>query len=312
MPKIRPLIKGIGSFVIPSLRTTHKPLGTISAQHCYSIFMRNISLLMSVGVPCLPKVVAELGPGSSFGTGFAALIAGADKYYALDLIDHSDINSNLRVFDELVSLFQKKATIPASGRYSLIFPDLDSYDFPALISLDPHGVLFSNRIKDIREDIIRRSGVFFEVAAPWARSNIIKQGTVDWLFSHSVLEHVDDPKETYHAIAKWLRHGGYGSHLIDFDCHGLTDEWNGHWAIKDAVWFAMRGKRPYLLNRNWCEIHMQLAAENGFATLLERRNKRFDGLIREQFQPRFRNMTDEDARTRMVCFIHQKLGPVLS
>jgi hypothetical protein len=253
----------------------------------------------------VPNVVAELGPGSSLGTGFAALIAGAQKYYALDLIDHSQVDTNVKVFDDLVALFRRKASIPAAGSYSLIFPDLDSYDFPQFL-LDPGTELFNKRVKAIREDIILRTGVFFEVAAPWTQSNLIKVHFVDWLFSHSVLEHVDDLPATYRAVTKWLKPGAYASHLIDFDCHGLAHEWNGHWAIKDGLWIAIRGKRPYLLNRDWYETHLRLAATNGLTTLLEKRNKRFDGLIREQFEPRFRVMPDDDARTRMVFVIHQQ------
>jgi hypothetical protein len=305
MLKATPLLKGIGSFFIPALRTTHKPQGTVSADHCYSIFLRHISLLHSAGVNKFPKVVAELGPGSSFGTGFAALIAGAEKYYALDLIDHSSPKANLEIFDQLVSLYKRKAAVPATGYHSQTFPDLGSYEFPDFLAIDPEGAMSERRVGAIREDIVRRTGKFFEVAAPWTESNIVQRHSIEWLFSHSVLEHVDDLVGTYHCIAEWLKPGAYTTHLIDFYSHGLTYEWNGHWAIKDVVWRALRGKRPYLLNREWCETHIRLAAENGFQTIFEKRNMRHDGLVRQQFEPRFRAMTDQDSRTRMVFLIQQ-------
>ena len=308
MPRLKPLIKGIGSFAIPPLQKAHKPLETESAERSYSIFLRHLSLLKSVGVTRLPKTVAELGPGSTLGAGFAALIAGAHKYYALDFVDHSNLNTNLKVFDDLVSFFRRKAAIPASGQHSMIFPDLDSYEFPDCLSFDPHSASFEERVSKIREDIVHGTGGFFEAAAPWMQSNMIKEASIDWLFSHSVLEHVDDLSGTFRAIAKWLKQGAYSSHLIDFDCHGLAHEWNGHWAISDGIWFAIRGKRPYLLNRDWCETYLQLAAENGLVSLLEMRNKRYDELIREQFGPRFRVMSDQDARTRMIFTIHQKIS----
>jgi hypothetical protein len=304
VPKLRPLVKGIGSFVVPALQKPHKPRETESAKRCYSIFLRHVSLLNSAGVTGLPNIVAELGPGSSFGAGFAALIAGAQKYYALD---HSNFDMNLKVFDELVELFRRKAPIPASGPFSLIFPDLPSYEFPKCLSFRADDPTFERRVSQIREDIVQQSGKFFQVAAPWMQSDMIKEASVDWLFSHSVLEHVDDLSGTYRAMAKWLKRGAYSSHLIDFDCHGLARQWNGHWAITDGVWSAIRGKRPYLLNRRCCEAHVRLAAENGLHCLLEMRNKRYDGLIREQFEPRFREITDEDARTRMVFVVHQKV-----
>ena len=56
----------------------------------------------------------------------------------------------------------------------------------------------------------------------------------------------------------------------------------------------------------WYDVHTRLAAKNGLVVRFEKRNKRFDGLNRDQFDPRFRSMSDDDARTRMVAVIHQK------
>ena len=95
VPKIMPLAKSLASFAFPKLGTVHSysnPLGTLSATSCYSIFLRHICLLRGVGVPHVPRIVVELGPGSSLGTGFAALIAGAEKYYALDLVKFSNVD----------------------------------------------------------------------------------------------------------------------------------------------------------------------------------------------------------------------------
>jgi SAM-dependent methyltransferase len=306
MIRIRSVAKGMGSYFIGSLRTTHKPLATISAEYCYSIFLRNVAILSGVGFTSLPEVVAELGPGSSFGTGFAALIAGARKYYALDLIEHSNQASNLQIFDDLVQLFRRRAPIPASGMHSLIFPDLASYEFPQMVSLE-NDTLSDTRLEAIRTDFVEGGRRFFEAAAPWANSSIVKPGSVDWLFSHSVLEHVDDLDGAYRSMASWLKPNALASHLIDFDSHGLSDEWNGHWRIGDRLWTVLQGKRPYLLNRQWYEVHTKLASANGFVLRSEKRNKRFDGLVRDQFDPRFQGMTDEDARTRMVAVIHQRV-----
>ena len=69
------------------------------------------------------------------------------------------------------------------------------------------------------------------------------------MFSQSVLEHIDDLEGAYATLHKWLKPGGYMSHLIDFYSHGLTKEWNGHWALSDLTWGALKGRRPYLINR---------------------------------------------------------------
>ncbi|TDH64237.1 methyltransferase domain-containing protein [Dankookia rubra] len=305
VPRIKPLIKGVLSFPFLKFRTSSLAadvLGTGHAECCYSIFLRYISLLNNGGVTAVPKTVAELGPGSSLGVGFAALIAGAEKYYALDIIDHTDVDVNLSVFDELVALFRRKAPIPAAGLESRRFPDLDCYDFPSFLISDWDAAR-ERRIAIILDDIASKGGVFVETAAPWTQSNLIKPQSVDWIFSVVVLQHVDDVAHTYRAFAQWLKPGGYASHTIGFDSHNLTKEWNGHWAVSDLAWQALRGRRPYLLNRLPYGEHLRLAAENGFSTVMEKRHKRFDGLINEQFAPRFRTMSDDDARTEMVFLI---------
>ena len=279
-------------------------MGSISSKHCYSIFLRHASLLQLTGVRGIPSVVAELGPGSSMGTGFAALIAGAEKYYALDLANHSTQQKNIDIFDELVTLFCQRAEIPAYSSYSKIFPDLKCYEHPTFAEIRQNAA-FKSRIDAIRKDIVNGTGIYFEVAAPWMQSNIIQKHSVDWIFSHSVLEHVDNLAETYKATSEWLKVGGHVTHLIDFGSHFLTPEWNGHWALGDRMWSAIKGKRPYLLNREWCSVHLRLATENNFALLWEKRNKRFDGLLREEFSMRYQSMSDEDARTEMVFLISQ-------
>jgi hypothetical protein len=308
VPKLKPLAKGMLSFAVPKLGTVHgydNPLGTLAADSCYSIFLRHVCLLHAAGVVDLPMTVAELGPGSSHGVGFAALIAGAERYYALDLIDFSNRAQNLVVFDQIAAMFRERRPIPSSGLHSLRFPDLDDYSFPDfLASSTPDRS--ESRIAAIRQDIASGSGRFVRVAAPWMENAVIEANSIEWVFSQSVLEHIDDLERAYATLLKWLKPAGYMSHLIDFYSHGLTKEWNGHWALRDVAWRALKGRRPYLINRQPLQEHMRLWGKNNFVTLLEKRNKRFDGLILADFAPRFQAISEEDARLRMVFLVGQK------
>lgn len=310
VPRLKPLARSVLSFAFPRLGTVHgydNPLGTISATSCYSIFLRHMSLLGSVGIKEVPKIVAELGPGSSFGTGFAALLAGAEKYCALDVIDFSNAEVNFAVFDEIVTLYRRKAPIPSSGVHSRRFPELDHYDFPHFIGFEPDSA-FEKRAAAIRKDIALKGGTFVQVAAPWTELSVLTPGSVDWIFSQSVLEHVDDLADAYVSMSRWLRPGGYMSHLIDFSSHDLFQDWNGHWAVSERMWHVIRGKRPYLINRQPYAYHQKLAADCGFTTIAERRAKRFDGLIPTEFSSKFRSITDEDARTIMVFAVSRLIG----
>ena len=78
----------------------------------------------------MPRVVAELGPGDSIGIGLAALLSGAEKYYALDLVRYSNLERNLEIFDALLSMFHSQMPIPDESEFPFIYPKLACYGFP--------------------------------------------------------------------------------------------------------------------------------------------------------------------------------------
>ena len=213
----------------------------------------------------------------------------------------------MAIFDELVALFRRRAPIPASGQHSRRYPDLHGYDFPGFLDLGTDAA-FAERASAIRRDIIEKRKEFVEAAAPWTEAAILQPHSVDWVFSQSVLEHIDNLDTAYRALAQWLAPGGYMSHLIDFSSHSLTREWNGHWALGEVTWRALRGRRPYLINREPYAAYLGRGTANGFVTVLERRNKRFDGLIPQQFASPFREISEEDARTAMAFLVSRKAG----
>ena len=73
--------------------------GTNSDRYCYSVWLRHLILLNKNGLTKCPQSVAEIGPGDSIGMGIAALISGADEYYAFDIIPHANIEMNLKIFE---------------------------------------------------------------------------------------------------------------------------------------------------------------------------------------------------------------------
>ena len=107
--------------------------GSNNARYCYSVWLRHlISLKSNCDDFVIPKVVGELGPGDSIGIGIAALISGADKYYALDVIKFANPKRNLKIFEDLVELFKKQADIPSEKEFPDLHPYLNSYEFPEL------------------------------------------------------------------------------------------------------------------------------------------------------------------------------------
>jgi hypothetical protein len=82
--------------------------------------------------------IAELGPGDSLGIGLAALISGANNYYALDVKKFANKERNIEIFNELVELFKKRENIPDKSEFPRVKPYLESYEFPEHILTKEH------------------------------------------------------------------------------------------------------------------------------------------------------------------------------
>lgn len=300
--KLKQLIYGIATFV-PGLNQykAKGTGGTDSARYCYSVWLRHLVVAKRNGLNPYPKIVAELGPGDSLGIGLAALISGCDKYFAFDVVEHSNTERNLLIFDELVSLFKNKVAIPGDDEFPKIKPCLEDYSFPADIFNEKrlHDALDESRIMKIREAIShpQRKNSLVQCKVPWYDASVLESESVDMIYSQAVLEHVDDLRNTYRSMWLWLKPSGYMSHQIDFKCHGTADEWNGHWVYSDFMWKLIRGKRAYLLNRKPHSYHLTMLKEERFKILCDDATKSESTLSKEDLSPRFRSISDDDLTT---------------
>ena len=291
-----------------------KVAGTLNARYCYSVWLRHLSLANQYGVITgVPHTVAELGPGNSLGSGLAALLSGVNCYYAFDLVDHTANENNLKIFDELVTLFREKAAIPDRAQFPQIVTELDDYGFPGKVLTDDilEASLQEKRIDDIREDLIHIGDKswtprYITYVVPWNSAEVIRPASVDMLFSMSVLEHVDELESTYRSMFQWLKHGGFMSHEIDFKCHGHADKWNGHWAYSDLAWRMIRGNRPFLLNREPHSTHLRLLEENKFELVADMTKRAHSGIRREELATRFQNLSEDDLTTYNAFILSRK------
>jgi len=320
---LKHIIGGILTYVpkVGKLMAGHTG-GTNSARYCYSVWLRHLILAQQVGLCTWPKVIAEFGPGDSLGIGLAALVCGAEKYYALDVVEYANTEVNLDILEEVVALFAKKESIPGEQEFPLVRPLLSSYEFPQQILTDDRRrlCLTAERIQSIRKalinmDVSRPSslvpratmdGIQIHYVVPWYDSDIIKQESVDMIFSQAALEHVDNLAQAYVTFYRWLKTDGFMSHQIDFGCHGLAKKWNGHWAYSDLVWKLVKGKRAYLLNREPYSTHKRLLESSGFEIVCEVKTLDHSGLAKEQLSSRFRRMSQEDMTTRTVHILVRK------
>jgi len=300
--KLKQLVYGIATFVPGVSRLRAKGTGgTDSARYCYSVWLRHLVMAKRNGLNPYPGTVAELGPGDSLGIGLAALLSGCSAYFAFDVVEHSNAERNLQVFDELVSLFRSRAAIPGDGEFPEVKPRLDDYCFPDDIFDEKRlqDALEESRVRRIRDEIGRPvlGNTLVRYKVPWHDAGVLERESVDMIYSQAVLEHVDDLRHAYRSMWLWLKPTGYVSHQIDFKSHGTADEWNGHWAHSDFLWKMIRGRRPYLLNREPHSSHLALLKEEGFRILCDKTIKSESTFTVDELAPRFRSFTEDDLTT---------------
>jgi len=275
--------------------------GTDLPTYCYSVWLRHMVMAQSCSLNTNPQVVAELGPGDSLGIGLAALIFGAEKYYAFDVVAFADIKNNLKIFDALVSLAKERKDIPNETDFPEVKPYLDSYAFPDdIYTVERLSIcLAPKRLNRIRGSILNPEGddSVIQYIVPWFSESVMEKSSVDLIFSQAVLEHVDALKNTYETMFNWLKSDGYMSHQIDFKCHGTSKSWNGHWLYPELLWKLIRGKRAYLLNRVPYSTHGKMLADSGFSLVKEKKIA-MGSLIRLQdVDKKFKTLSSEDLHT---------------
>jgi SAM-dependent methyltransferase len=305
-PVWRHILRGIKSiFVTPPVGTG----GTVSAQYCYSVYLRHMVIADQHGLATGPYTVVELGPGDSIGIGIMALLTGAEQYYAVDAVRHASSATNLLIFDELVKLLTAQAPIPSGGEFAEILPELDDYSFPSKILSEERlaRVLAPDRLNRIRNALAGNltTGPICYLA-PMGRMHEIQGNSVDLIISQAVMEHIDQLEETYTECFRCLKPGGFMSHQIDLRCHDTAPEWNGHWKYADLTWRFMRGGRPWFINRKPCSTHIGLANHAGFHIHAEIKQTAGSGVSRRQLADRFKELSESDLTTAGVLVLASK------
>jgi hypothetical protein len=316
--EIKAIVKGVLSLV-PGINAIGRREGggANSARYCYSVWLRHLVIARSNGMTTIPKTLAEVGPGDSLGIGIAALLSGVESYAAFDVVNFIRLKQNLDILEELCVLFRDRTPIPGDEEFPLLSPKMESYSFP--FELIPDHVLKKSlsvdNIKEIREALIDLSNgkvrnnriLYF---APWTSNDVLKESSIDFIVSQAVLEHVDDLPNTYQTMNRWLKNGGYCSHQIDFKSHGYANEWYGHWCYSDLKWFIIKGKRPYLLNRETLSTHLHIHSEYGFEILTVLRQRSTTPAKREKLAKKYVDIPDDDLITSSAYVLSVKSNEV--
>ena len=287
-------------------------VGTGSAAYCYNVWMKHLVLAWANGMRQIPATVLELGPGESIGTGLAALLSGARRYIGIDAVSHMRPAANLAVLDELVERFRARAPGPRAG-WPQLSQYLDARGFPSHI-LDANtmaAALSPDRLRELAR-AASLAGSPSQTSAiryyTWDSVGQLAQGSVDFLFSHVVLNHVDDLEAMYARCARHLAPGGWMTHQVDMTSLKTSREWNGHRAYGELTWKIILGNRPYFVNREPATTHLRLLERHGFEVASAIRGYREGGILREQLAPRWQSISDEDLRTQTLFIVARRAG----
>ena len=275
--------------------------GTDDPRYCYGVFMRHLIYAQRAGQR-FPRIVAELGPGDSIGSGLAWLIAGAERYLAFDVRRYATTGRNLQVFDGLVELFRARARVPGPDEFPEMKPALDTLEFPdAILSgerlqrlLDPGRL---SRLRLAVGDPSPGSSGPVAYVVPWDYATNVREGSVDLIFSQAVMEHVEDVARVYAVSRAWLRPDGMISHQIDFRSHGTSPTWDGYRAYSELKWRIIRGRRSYLINRVPDAGHVEALRRNGLRLVTHVPLTQEPTLEPQQYAARFRDLGPESRRT---------------
>ena len=307
--KTQALVEGLITFLPKCANLlTSKTTGTDSAKYCYAVWLRHEVKTRPHRSGDLINTIVELGPGDSLGIGLASLIASAKKYIAIDVIKYADQEKNLLILNELKHLFQNRTAIPDLNEFPEIKPHLESYQFPSWLTCCSTDLSFNDHVHSLQNALshINSSTSPIAYASPENAFESISENSIDFIFSQAVLEHVDDIDAVYRNCYKWLAPGGLMSHQIDFKSHGMALTWDGHWTYSPLVWQMIRGRRPYLINRKPCSVHLNKMLNCGFEIVELEHFKMASTLKHRHLAHRFRSMSPEDLTTAGAYIIARK------
>ena len=274
MPILYAIIKGIATY-LPGMNTKikrkreHQMHSGSKAEFCYTLWFSLLSNLVENNIGYNFERFGELGNGRSLGIAFCALLTGSEQYVSLEIEGTYTVKENLKLLDDIVSLFKKKDII--TNKYEqLNIKIVDNSIQKRIIS---SLVVNEKRVSEIKKEIINgfKDSKLIKIVKPWEQSASLG---LDIVFSRAVMEHVNEPHLVYQSLKKHLKKDSIMFHDIEFHSHNITKNPNEHYKIPNLIWKLICGKREYYLNRYTLEEHLQSIRDNQFQIIDIRSNFR--------------------------------------
>jgi len=286
-------------------RAARKPgLPALSPRYYYTVWIRHLCLAHQNGLPVVPRVIVELGPGGALGMAAAAMLCGVETYTALDALPLASLPASIEILHGVEQLLQARAGIPDDTEFPRVRPRLNSYSFPHNILTDEHLkiALSPERVRRIEQcirqpDGTRRGNESVRYLAPWRGPDPIQEASVNAVLTQAVMEYVPDLAAAYRAMWRWLEPGGWMSHTIDVSSHGTADAWDGHWAYSDWQWRLLHGRAVVPINRRPYSDHRAFILDAGFRVICESATQQAAMTPQGKLAQEFGSLTAYDRQT---------------
>lgn len=279
-----------------------------SSLYCYGVWMKNLKYWSEINDK-VPKVIVEIGPGNSLGAGLSALISGSQTYFALEKTQFWNIENNIKIFDELVVFFKTNKKSKSIDVEEVLDNKEEQLDFPSHILTEEHlsKCLDDKRLMAIRQELFNPSNSnnkYIHSIIPWNSQEIIDDNSVDYIFSHTVLQHLDNLPFAYKVMSVWLKKTGSISHKIDFKCMNRTKLWNGHWTLSKFEWKMITGGIS-LINREPLSAHLKLLEENNFEIKYQKSDLSINTLTSRDLSDDYKCLDNRDLTTSGFYYFAQ-------
>lgn len=314
--RAKPILTGLLSYIPGAYARFNAGPNMASPEISYGIGFKHLCLQADQGA-VFPASIAEIGPGASLGAGVLALLLGAERYVALDVVPFARVGMEAAGWSEaMAALLAGHTPLPNAKGFPELSAYLDADGFPAMVDAAMLDVaLDPERIRAVGACLAclrvnrpaRADGLSIEYRVPWDSHCEDLRFSMNAVFSHTVMQHVPDPGQAYRRMAEMLRPDGFMSHQINYGCHGMASAWNGHWAYPDWLWRIAMGRKPFLINRKSHGEHLQMMRDAGFEVRKVFSLAREDGLPAGRLAPRFR-VLGEDLRIAGAVIVACRAG----
>jgi hypothetical protein len=239
---------GLKSY-LPKLNEFRGTGGTDSSKYCFSVWLRHLRLINEHTNLKKRDYFLELGPGDSLGATFAAFLSGFKQCSAVEVVDHLQYSSMLEMAQLLIQSYEDQIQIPDNVDFPNLAPTVNDYSFK-------EDEYIQSGFLERRAELLRWCENFLEnrksapieyKVASWMNQSRMFSD-VDLILAQSVFQYLDTDV-ALNTIRSWLKTGGIVSAQIDYSSHGLTKDYNGHWAIPNFAWNLIKGRRPFFINR---------------------------------------------------------------